>query len=323
MNEKKESQRRTPAVLRILQQYSDPDHRISMPELISRLEERGIPTERKAVYASLRALKEEGFAVCFSRKQGLQGYWLPRTYTPAEILILRNAVYESASLSPHATKQLTDKLCSELSEAQAASLPEAEYFSGKTDNEQVLPSISLLLEAVRDCRSVLFRYYDLTVTKAKRYRKNAMQYHLLPVSILSYSGRYYCVCYSPVHKSFANYRIDKMSALQPAEQWESVPFDVHRWMESSFMMYRGDPGTITLKCDLSLTAIVFDQFGRDVLISAIEPDSFTVSIRSSVSPTLISWIIMFHTRVRVLHPVSLIEELQKTAETILKTYPHE
>ena len=68
---------------------------------------------------------------------------------------------------------------------------------------------------------------------------------------------------------------------------------------------------------------VFDQFGKDVMISAISPENFTVSIRTSVSPTLISWILMFYDRIEVLRPDDLIDELRKIAKTVLKTYPED
>lgn len=323
MNEIRVNAGRTPALLRILQEHSDPAHRISMPELISVLEEEGFPAERKAVYASLRALQEAVFDIRFSRSGGKQGYWIQRTYTPAEILLLRNAVYESPSLSPSASETLSAKLLQELSTYQADALPEAAMFAGKTDNEDVLESVSILLDAIKESRSVRFQYYDLTVTRQKRYRRNRQAYHLLPCSILSYSGRIYCVCWSDTHHSFANYRVDKMSSLSADDVWDPVPFDAKRWIETSFMMYRGEPGTVTLRCDNSLTNIVFDQFGKDVMISAISPENFTVSIRTSVSPTLISWILMFYDRIEVVRPDDLIDELRKIAKTVLKTYPED
>ena len=323
MNENRVHSGRTPALLRILQEHSDEAHRISMPDLILMLEEEGFPAERKAVYASLQALQEAGFDIRFSRSGGRQGYWLNSTYSPAEILVLRSAVNESPSLSPAVSRSLSAKLLNELSRFQAESLPSSAMFAGKTDNEEVLNSVTVLLSAIRESRSVTFRYYDLTVTKQKRYRRSSQNYHLLPCSIVSQNGRFYCVCWSKTHQSFANYRIDKMSALAPADLWDPVPFDEKRWMETSFMMYRGEPGTVTLKCDIGMTNIVFDQFGRDVMISATDADSFTFSIRSSVSPTLISWILMFYDRVTVIRPNELKEELRKIAKTVLKTYPND
>ncbi len=313
---------RTPALLRILQKKSDSAHRISMPNLILELEEEGIPAERKSVYASIRALQDAGFDIRFSRSGGKQGYWLKGNYSPAEILVLQNAVCESPSLSASDSRILAAKLLDELSDYQAESLPHPELFSGKTDNEEVLSSISILLEAIRESRAVAFQYYDLTVTKQKRYRRSRQAYHLLPCAVISYSGRFYCVCWSEVHRSFANYRVDKMSSLSAEEPRDPVPFDLQRWMETSFMMYRGEPGTVTLRCDSSMTSIVFDRFGKDVLISETGPDHFTFSIRSSVSPTLISWILMFYDRVEVLRPDDLKKELRKIAETVLKTYPN-
>ncbi|MBR4457102.1 MAG: WYL domain-containing protein [Solobacterium sp.] len=310
-------------ILLILQElsiHSDEAHRLSMPQILAMLESAGYPASRKTVYSCLEVLRDRGYAIRFSRSGGMQGYWLERKYTPAEILFLQNAVAESVSLSPAESTALIGKLDAELSIAQQELLEDTSLFAGKTDNDQVLSSIGILLQAIRSVHTVLFHYYDLSITQKKQYRKNQGTYEALPAAILSYSGRYYCVLYSLHHHSFANYRIDRMSGLAIGRRCDPVRFDRESWIRSSFMMYRGEPDLILLKCDHSLASAVFDQFGRDILITEIEADSFTVAVRSSISPTLISWILMFYDRIEVKRPNELILELQKIARFVLKTY---
>ncbi|MBQ9328145.1 MAG: WYL domain-containing protein [Solobacterium sp.] len=307
-------------LLNLLSSYSDSSHRLSMEELCAHLEDHGIHAERKAVYRALGELKDAGVEIFFSREGEKQGYWMEHTFSPAEILVLRNAVNDSPSLSAKSSALLNKKLEAQLSTYEAKALPKGSLYAGKTDNHQVLSMIEALLPAIRDSRSIKFRYYDLTVTKEKRYRRNRQNYHLLPCAVISDGGRMYCVCYSPVHQSFANYRIDRMDSLEVHEPWDPVRFDAERWAQVSFMMYHGDPVTITLQCDESLTGIVFDRFGSDVIVSRHDSTSFTVSIRSSLSPTLVSWILMFYDRIKVIAPQELIEELKTIAETLRKTY---
>ena len=57
-----------------------------------------------------------------------------------------------------------------------------------------------------------------------------------------------------------------------------------------------------------------------MIVSRHDSTSFTVSIRSSLSPTLVSWILMFYDRIKVIAPQELIEELKTIAETLRKTY---
>ena len=300
---------RTLTILSILKEETDPHHRLSMRELLRCLDRRGFEAERKAVYRAIEALQTAGYDIRFERTGGKMGYVFYPDFSPSEILFLANAANESPSLSARESQLLSEKLKGMLSVHDRKALPLQKAFAGKSDNEDIMQSIGILIEAITAGSGIRFRYYDLTVTKKKQYRRNRQAYRLLPVAILTNSGRYYCVCYSNEHRAFANYRIDKMTSLSLSDdEYDPVPFDEARWIESSFMMYRGDPVTVTLECDLSLAPIVFDQFGRKLIISKITKNTFTVSIRSSLSPTLVSWILMFYDRIRVKAPKSLIKE---------------
>ena len=315
---------RTFALLTIFREHSDQDHRVSMQDLILYLEEQGIEAERKAVSRSIRVLQENGYDIRYTRTGGVPGYYWKRPWTSAEVLVLCDAVNDSFSLSESASRQLKTKLKEHLSPFERSRLPESATALNKTDNTQVLEIIELLITAISQYRLVEFRYYDLTITKQKRYRRNQAAYRYLPVSILENSGRYYCVFYSEKHGNFANYRIDKMTSVRLCEETaDPVRFDARRWAETSFQMYRGDPVTVTLECDNSLIPIVFDQFGRDVLISAADESSFTVHLKSSVTPTLVSWILMFYDRIRVKAPQELIEQLIAVADSIHAAYNKE
>lgn len=312
---------RTIVLLNILKEYSDESHRISMPELIVYLEEAGYHADRRAVYASLEALKDAGYEIPFSRAGGKQGYYLVPKYSPSEILFLADAVRESPALSKKATQELSRKLSGELSRYERSALPVRAPSREKTTNNEVMRTIELLITAIASRHAVEFRYYDLTVRKELRFRRSSGMYHLLPVSILSSGGRFYCVFYSASHDSFANYRIDKMTNVRVTEEeCDPVRFDAERWEETSFMMYRGEPVTVSLVCDLSLANIVFDRFGTDLLISEVTEKDFTVSIRTSLSPTLVSWILMFYDRLTVKAPEALKEELLAIADRIQSVY---
>ena len=50
-------------LLQILMEKTDEEHGLSMPELITALEEYGIKAERKSIYDDLLTLEELGFSV--------------------------------------------------------------------------------------------------------------------------------------------------------------------------------------------------------------------------------------------------------------------
>ena len=107
------------------------------------------------------------------------------------------------------------------------------------------------------------------------------------------------------------------------EQSEGIPFSLQDHLRSSFQMYHGAPQTVTAVFDNSLSSIVFDQFGDNIVISSVDEKTFTASIRTAVTPPLVSWFLQFYDKVVIKKPKTLIEEYQRIAKALQNTYPED
>lgn len=311
-------------VYQVLTKHSDPSHLVSMVDLRTYCEEAGHPADRRTIYKSIAMLKEAGADIVFVRKSGRQGYYLKHLFTNAEALFLMNACAESSTLSTPETKQLIKKIHQLLPEETVSQMPPLSMNPVKSENHQILDDVQKLFPAIANNLYVEFLYYDITVTKKKKYRKENQKYHLVPYAIVSENGRYYVVFYSDTHHSFGNYRLDKMDAITVTDEHsEGVLFSLQDHLRNSFQMYHGSPQTVTAVFDNSLSSIVFDQFGEDIVISKVEDKTFTASIRTTVTPTLVSWFLQFYDKIVIKKPKSLIEEYQKMADVLIQTYPKE
>ena len=58
------------ALLRLFERYTDPEHRLSVPQLIRELEKRQIPTERKSLYSDIETLRDAGCDIEQQRGRG-------------------------------------------------------------------------------------------------------------------------------------------------------------------------------------------------------------------------------------------------------------
>ena len=85
-------------------------------------------------------------------------------------------------------------------------------------------------------------------------------------------------------------------------------------------MYSGEATTVSLKCPINLSNILFDEFGKDIIISKTTDDYFIVNIRTSITPTLTSWILQFYDKIEVVKPKELIDELKKISKSIKEKY---
>lgn len=309
------------AILDILNKQSDENNIISMPDLLVELEEYGFSCDRRTAYKAIALLKKYGSDISYKQIHRKQGYYLNRQLSDAELSIILYSLYDASSLSLKDTKKIEDKLLSINKPLNDLDIPRQLLSTNKTTNTYVLDNISLLLKAIKNNDDISFRYYDLTITKEKKYRKDKKKYILTPYAITSLQGRYYTIMYNEAHNTFNTYRIDKMDTLNIIQSNKAkIQFNLEAYLRNSFQMYTGEASTITLKCDIEMASIIFDQFGKNIIVSNVKDKYFIASIRTSITPTLISWIIQFYDRIEIQSPKELIDELKKIAKHINKVY---
>ena len=96
-------------ILKILEERTDEDHRISVQEIIDALDKEGIGAERKSVYRDLDCLEKFGYDIIRSR---LGCCLASRTFEIAELKLLADAVQASPIITGTKTKALIEKLSS-------------------------------------------------------------------------------------------------------------------------------------------------------------------------------------------------------------------
>ncbi len=308
----------------IFLEKTDASHVISLASLIDELEERGIHAERKTIYKYMQALNDYGFKIHHVRRGKPHFYYMEHPYTLSEAVVLIDHISSSPAFSSKETDLLTNKIKSQLSTYQAEHFPHTYYTTSKTDNDAFLENIETLLPAIASCTAVEFQYYDLTIDKKRKYRKNDKIYHLTPYAIVSSQGKYYAVFYDEKHENFSNYRLDKIDHIRITdEKSEPIPFSLEEHMKTSMQMYHGKPATVSIEFDTSMANPVLEQFGDNLIISKRTDTTFVANIKTTLSPTLTSWLIQYHNRLHILRPQSLRKEMRTIALELLEQYKEE
>ena len=97
-------------LLRILEQKTDEEHLLNVPQLVQLLEQQGILAERKSIYSDIDTLRSLGFDIQLQRGRG-GGYWLAsRTFELSELKLLVDAVQASKVISARTSRKLIHKL---------------------------------------------------------------------------------------------------------------------------------------------------------------------------------------------------------------------
>ncbi|MFR9066411.1 MAG: hypothetical protein ACLVJH_05185 [Faecalibacterium prausnitzii] len=104
-------------LLRILEQRTNENHRLNVPQLVQLLENQGILAERKSIYSDIDTLRSLGYDIQLQRGRG-GGYWMAsRAFELSELKLLVDAVQSSSVISARTSKRIIHKLealCSRL-----------------------------------------------------------------------------------------------------------------------------------------------------------------------------------------------------------------
>ena len=304
-------------ILEILHQYPDQEHLISMPELQAILEVDGFPSNRRTVYRAIETLREYNYDIRYEFHKFYSGYYLVPYFNEAEHFILSDYLNQQTTLSSKEISTIQTKL-----QHLASPYHNLKHTQGiHASNQEILSNIKLILHAIKHSYQISFYYFDYTISKEKKYRKNKKRYILTPYAVTSYEGKYYCVLYSEKYQSFTNYRIDKMETVRLIDQpVETIAFNLEEHLQTSMKMYTGKAETITIKCVTGMASIILDEFGNQMIISEVNDEYFTLSLKTAITPTLLSWLLLFYDRVTVIQPAKLKEKLLTIANKVIDTY---
>ena len=299
------------AFMEILQRETDENHHLSMPELLSRLEQKGVKAERKSVYRYVEILQEEGWDIL----RDSQGYYLASgQFELAELKLLADAIGCSRFITEKKSYELIGKLETLTSRHHGAELHRQLQLVGraKTNNEQIYYNIDALYDAIRQNCEITFHYLEWH-SDGKRYRKDK-EYRASPYGLCWDSENYYLVAHAEP-RGKTHYRVDKMAELQLLDSPRQHPelyrdLNMAQYSKQVFGMFGGEPKNVHLLFPEHLADSAVDKFGSDVMMIPQGDGTFTLSATVAVSPVFFSWVFSFGGRVKILGPEDMVRQYQ-------------
>ena len=303
------------ALLRILEQKTDEDHLLNVPQLVQLLEQQGILAERKSIYSDIDTLRSLGYDIQLQRGRG-GGYWMAsRAFELSELKLLVDAVQSSKVVSARTSRRLIHKLESLCSDYEGTQLQRQVYVDGrpKSDNPTLLYSIDALHSAINAGKMVQFRY------------KNSGTRTVSPWQLAWENGCYYLIAYQEEKQpaNLRNYRVDRITSvkiLDTARRGREAfeDFDLPAYLRKHFNMYGGPEHRVTLRCTGDLVPVMRDRFGRSPIFVTERDGHFHFDVPVCVSEQFFGWVCGFGGKVEVTAPeevrTQLHDMVQKLAE---------
>lgn len=281
---------------------SDEKHPVTIPQIIEELARFDIKAERKSLYGDLEALRVYGLDIVQSKGNYYVG---ERSFQTPELKLLVDSIQSSKFITQKKTMTLIKKI-EELASMYDAQLLERQVYVRnrvKSMNESVYYNVDSIADAINQDRVIRFKYFEYTVTKERRIRKNGDWYVVSPFALMWGDENYYMLAWDAEAASLKHYRVDKMldiTALKQEREGKEAfaQVDMSAYSKKIFSMFTGEDRSVKLRFRNNLAGAVFDRFGRDVMLIPDGEDHFVVTLELAVSPHFYScvWPVQFRQR---------------------------
>ncbi|WP_044336584.1 helix-turn-helix transcriptional regulator [Rossellomorea aquimaris] len=318
-------------LMSILSEETDEDHELSLDDIILRFKQMfgpDVKLNKNSLKDDLEHLIRNNFDVTINQeKEGLPKYYSHqyRLFELYELRMLIDAVVSAKFISKKETRQLTGKIKRLTSIHQGKKLHnEIQIDSSiKSESPYIRLAIHDIHEAIAERRMITFQYGRYDVTKQFNLSHEGKLYKVKPHALAWANDFYYLIAYYFEADEIRHYRVDRLRNVEPlSETFPYEPFDVSKYVQSTFHMFAGDEEWIKVSFQNHLINVVIDKFGKDVNIQRDGENHFILTTKARVSSGLVNWILNFGSQARVISPPTLVDTV-KTEVTKLYSLYHQ
>ncbi len=309
----------------ILYQDSDPEHGLTMGEIIAKLQARGVSAERKSLYRDIAALQDFGMDITSSKVGTTTEYRLAsRAFDIAELQLIADAIQSSRFISRQKADHLANRLQLLTSTHYRWMLEGSVQVEGRDqgDHTGTLDNLNAIRQALQRRHQIEFKYLEYTVDGTRRLRKDGKVYCETPISLIYSNDLYYMISFNSDHDCILTYRVDRMadveiSSKRAVKNSRIASYDPIQFEERSFSMFGGDSISATLSATDNAMDAMIDRFGESALAGTTEDGRALFKVNLIPSPTFYGWLAQFKGDVLIISPKHLAVSFQAHLESTL------
>lgn len=315
-------------LMNFLLQHTDEEHPATMNQIIEHLKNNNISAERKTIYDDIENLRFFGMDIIHVEEGRYHAYYVAsRTFELPELKLLVDSVQSSKFITHKKTSMLIKKIETLTSVYEAQLLNRQVYVANriKTMNESIYYNVDAIYDGISQHKKIRFKYFEYTVTKERRYRKEGEYYVVSPFALTWDDENYYLVAFDSEAGIIKHFRVDKMSDIAATKedcdgQEAYKALDMAVYARKVFGMFSGSETTVKLRFENHLVGAVLDRLGRDVSIVPDGEDHFTVSAGVVPSPQFYAWVCGFSGSAKILAPAEVVDGMRAHVKAIYEQY---
>lgn len=314
-------------LMRLFLEETDTEHPLSRKQLEEKLADIGIHVERKTLYHDIETLKLYGLDIAY-RKERPEGYFLAsREFELPELKLLVDAVQSSRFITERKSADLIQKIEGLAGKYEAKQLQRQVVVVDriKAMNESIYYNVDMLHTAIARNQQILFQYFEWTVEKEMRLRKNGAWYQISPWALTWDNENYYLIGYDAGAGMMKHFRVDKMLRIEILDEPRAGKevfgrFDLAHYTKKTFGMFGGEEEALRIRFQNRYIGVVIDRFGKDVPVRPDGEDHFIARVEVAVSEQFFGWVTGLGTGVKILSPAYVVEAYRELLRDISGIY---
>ena len=319
-------------LMKIMQEKTDDEHSLTMPQIMEELEKYDVTAERKSIYTDFQDMTEKFGVEIIKEQIGRETYYHvgAREFELAEVKLLIDAIQSSKFITQTKSRELITKIKSFVSEHQAKQLQRQVYINDrvKTMNESVYYNVDDIHTAINENKKIRFKYYKWDINKKLVPRHNGDWFVVSPWALTWDDENYYMVAFDNLDHKIKHYRVDKMMRISIEEEQRDGKeafknFDMAEYSKATFGMYHGQKTKVKIRFANYMCGVFIDRFGKDISFRPIDDEYSELHVDVNVSPQFFGWIFSLGKDVKVVGPEEVVEELRTKTEEFLGNLNHE
>lgn len=319
-------------LMKIMLAKTDDEHALTMPQIMEELEKYDVSAERKSIYADFQDMTDKFGIEIIKEQIGRETYYHvgSREFELAEVKLLIDAIQSSKFITQTKSRELINKIKSNVSEHQAKQLQRQVYINDrvKAMNESVYYNVDDIHTAIYLNKKIRFKYYKWNVDKKLVPRHNGDWFVVSPWVLTWDDENYYLVAFDDLDHRVKHYRVDKMMRISIEDEKrdgkeEFKNFDMAEYSKATFGMYQGTKTNVKIEFANYMCGVFIDRFGKDISFRPIDDEHSELHVDVNVSPQFFGWIFSLGKDVKVVGPEEVVEELRIKTEEFLKNLNYE
>lgn len=314
-------------LMKILLEKTDETHSITMSEIFSSLEAYGISAERKSIYSDIESLRQYGMDIIGERRGRTYYYYVgKRQFELAELKLLVDSVQSAKFITEKKSRELIKKIEGLASKYEASQLQRQVVGERiKTMNESIYYNVDRIHAAIGSNSQITFQYFQWDVNKKMELKRDGKLYKVSPWALCRDDENYYLIAFDSIENKIKHFRVDKMLHIEITSgrregKEHFKQFDVALYTKKMFGMFGGKEQVVKLECANRFANIIIDRFGKDIMLTKVDDEHFTVNVTVAVSTHFLAWIIALGDGIRIVGPESVLEQMRKETDRLVRQY---